>query len=209
MASKNMTDQEIKISAEILDAQRCRFSVDRQVIPAGGSLQFLGPEQAKGTPLAEKLFAIDYVSGVMLSGNTVTVAKDGPEEWKGLGKKIGQVIREHLKSEVEAILSSVSEKGGGDGSPQDQIRSKVQNVLDTYINPAVANHGGLVSLLDVKGNTVYIKMGGGCQGCGMASVTLKQGVEKSIRQYVPEVDQILDTTDHAAGQNPFYAPSSK
>ena len=73
----------------------------------------------------------------------------------------------------------------------------------------MAAHGGVVSLLDVKNGNVFIQMGGGCQGCGMADVTLRQGIEKAIRSQVPEVEEILDTTDHAAGTNPFYAPSSK
>ena len=75
------------------------------------------------------------------------------------------------------------------------------------INPAIAAHGGFVELLDVKGNEVYLRLGGGCQGCGMADVTLKQGIEASIRRVVPEVGAIMDTTDHAAGRNPYYAPS--
>jgi Fe/S biogenesis protein NfuA len=85
----------------------------------------------------------------------------------------------------------------------------VQHVLNTQINPSVAGHGGVVRLIDVKDNVVFIQMGGGCQGCGMANVTLKQGVEVAIRAAVPEVGDILDTTDHAAGRNPFYAPSKK
>ena len=83
----------------------------------------------------------------------------------------------------------------------------VQEVIDSEINPAVAAHGGSVTLLDVKGDIAYIALGGGCQGCGMADVTLKQGIEVSIKEAVPEITQILDTTDHAAGTNPFYEPS--
>ena len=82
-------------------------------------------------------------------------------------------------------------------------------MLDTAINPAVAGHGGMVSLLDVKDNTVYLQMGGGCQGCGAADVTLRQGVERMIREEVPEVLEIIDLTDHAAGQNPYYAASKQ
>lgn len=83
----------------------------------------------------------------------------------------------------------------------------VQRVLDTRINPGVSGHGGHVTLLDVKDDVAYIAMGGGCQGCGMADVTLKQGIDLMIRQEVPEIRQIVDTTDHAAGTNPYYQPS--
>ena len=83
----------------------------------------------------------------------------------------------------------------------------IQEVIDTQINPGVAMHGGHVTLLDVKDDTAYIALGGGCQGCGMADVTLKQGIEVLIKQAVPEIKQIVDTTDHAGGTNPYFQPS--
>ncbi|UCE01796.1 MAG: iron-sulfur cluster assembly accessory protein [Candidatus Latescibacterota bacterium] len=89
----------------------------------------------------------------------------------------------------------------------DPVAIKVQRVIDTEINPGVATHGGHVTLLDVKQGTAYIRLGGGCQGCGMADVTLKQGIEVAIKQAVPEIVDVLDTTDHAAGDNPFYQPA--
>jgi len=83
----------------------------------------------------------------------------------------------------------------------------VQKVLDDEINPAVGTHGGWVSLLEVKDAVAYIQLGGGCQGCGMVDVTLKQGIEVRIRELVPEIREIVDTTDHAGGTNPYYRPS--
>ena len=87
------------------------------------------------------------------------------------------------------------------------VREKVQELLDTAINPAVAGHGGYIELIDVQESTVYLRMGGGCQGCGAADVTLKAGIERMIFEEVPEVTEVLDTTDHASGSNPYYAPS--
>ena len=87
-----------------------------------------------------------------------------------------------------------------------EIRDKVQELLDSAVNPAVAGHGGYIQLIDVKDSVVYLQMGGGCQGCGMADVTLKAGVERMIREEIPEVAEVLDTTDHAAGGNPYYTP---
>jgi Fe/S biogenesis protein NfuA len=83
----------------------------------------------------------------------------------------------------------------------------VQEVIDSKINPGVAMHGGYVTLLDVKEDVAYVALGGGCQGCGMANVTLKQGIEVIIREAVPEIRQVIDTTDHAGGTNPYYQPS--
>jgi len=87
-----------------------------------------------------------------------------------------------------------------------EMKDKIQQLLDESINPAVAGHGGFVQLIDVKENVVYIQMGGGCQGCGMADVTLKAGIERMIMEEVPEVTEVLDTTDHASGNNPYYTP---
>jgi len=89
----------------------------------------------------------------------------------------------------------------------DPTAQAVQKVLDEAINPAVATHGGFVTLLDVKDDNVYIALGGGCQGCGMVDVTLKQGIEVMIREAVPSVRDIIDTTDHAQGRNPYYQPA--
>jgi Fe/S biogenesis protein NfuA len=89
----------------------------------------------------------------------------------------------------------------------DPLALAVQRVLDEEINPGVAGHGGFVTLLDVKGDTAYVALGGGCQGCGMADVTLKQGIEVAIRRSVPEIAHVLDTTDHASGANPYYQPA--
>ena len=87
---------------------------------------------------------------------------------------------------------------------QGTLAEKVIKVLDEQINPGIASHGGYVSLIDVKDNDVIIQMGGGCQGCGMANVTLKEGVEKALKQAIPEIGAIYDTTDHADGKNPYY-----
>ncbi len=83
----------------------------------------------------------------------------------------------------------------------------IQQLIDERINPAVASHGGHIDLLDVTDDSIYIHMGGGCQGCGMANVTLKHGIEGMIQEHFPEIRNIIDTTDHAAGANPYYQPS--
>jgi Fe/S biogenesis protein NfuA len=87
------------------------------------------------------------------------------------------------------------------------VAEKVQRLIDEQINPALQLHGGYVQLIDVQGSTVYIELGGGCKGCGMVDVTLKQGIEVMIKQNIPEITEILDTTDHASGNNPYYQPS--
>lgn len=89
---------------------------------------------------------------------------------------------------------------------RDPASLAIQAVIDTQINPTLASHGGFVQLLQVDRGTAYIAMGGGCHGCGMVDVTLKQGIEVMIRQEVPAIERVIDTTDHAGGTNPYYRP---
>ncbi|HEY2997136.1 MAG TPA: NifU family protein [Acidimicrobiales bacterium] len=85
------------------------------------------------------------------------------------------------------------------------VEDKVRQLLDGQINPALAMHGGFAALDRVEGETVYVTMGGGCQGCAVSAMTLREGIARSIKEAIPEVVDVVDTTDHALGENPYYA----
>lgn len=87
---------------------------------------------------------------------------------------------------------------------QDPVARAVQDVIDQQINPGVGSHGGMVTLVDVRDGTAFMRFGGGCQGCAAVDVTLKQGVETAVRTAVPAISAIVDVTDHEAGANPYY-----
>ena len=119
----------------------------------------------------------------------------------------GDNVREATVDYVEGLMGSGFKierprnlPEGVDGT----LLDRVQHVLDDKINPAVSGHGGRVSLIDLKEKTVFLQLEGGCQGCGMADVTLKQGIEVMIKESVPEIEEIYDVTDHANGKNPYY-----
>lgn len=197
-------EEEIKITARI-DHHRpdvCAFEVDRPVCATGAAF-FSGPLRAKGSPLAEKLFNLGDVTAVLVSGAVIRVTRSSGEDWKAAAGPIAGIIREVLRSGVPAVSGEALARRMSDTD----MREKVEKLFETQINPAVASHGGSVTLLGVKDSVVYLKMGGGCQGCGMASATLKQGIETTLRQEIPEIVDIMDSTDHAAGNNPFYAPA--
>ncbi|MBW1845035.1 MAG: iron-sulfur cluster assembly accessory protein [Deltaproteobacteria bacterium] len=82
---------------------------------------------------------------------------------------------------------------------------RVQAVLDDRVNPGLAAHGGVVSLVSIEETRVVLSFGGGCQGCGMADLTMKEGVSTQLKQQIPEISEVVDATDHAAGENPYYA----
>jgi Fe/S biogenesis protein NfuA len=89
------------------------------------------------------------------------------------------------------------------------VPQRVMQVLDQSINPSIAAHGGRAELVAVEDGTVYLRLSGGCQGCGMATVTLSQGIEVAIKEAVPEITRVVDVTDHAAGTNPYFEPAKK
>lgn len=190
---------EIKIRAEVdqQDVNICRFIVDRTVLD--GTEVYNDKEAAKDNKLASSLFYIPGISKVELDENIVAVTKDGHDDWRQVGKRIGSAIR--------VFLNPPPAVPEGDMLPPDVLREKIQRLLDEQINPGVASHGGYVELLDVADNNVFLRMGGGCQGCGAADVTLKMGVERLLREEVPQIQNVFDSTDHGAGSNPYYTAS--
>lgn len=93
----------------------------------------------------------------------------------------------------------------GDVELSGSVQERVQQLIEMYINPSIASHGGFVTLTEVDGDRALVELGGGCQGCGLAAMTLRQGIESSIKHHVPEILEVVDVTDHTAGENPFFA----
>lgn len=169
--------------------------------------------RANGTPefsYALKLIADDEIDG-----------QDGVEEIAGIRVVMDPSSARHLDGATLDFEDRIVRSGFkfrnpnqpetpeiGSGERPDlegPAAEKLQRLLDTELNPAVAAHGGQISLVGVKGDKAYLSFGGGCHGCGMVDVTLKQGVEARIRELIPEIVEVVDTTDHSAGTNPFYA----
>ena len=191
--------EEIRIRAEVdqVDANVCKFTVDRTVHE--GSAVFSNRDEAKENKLALNLFAIPGVAKIELNDNLVTVTKSGLDDWRQVGKRVGAAIRFFLNPPPEISADQMLENS--------VLRERIQRLLDDQINPGVATHGGYVELLEVTDNNVFLRMGGGCQGCGAADVTLKMGVERLLREELPQIQNVFDATDHGAGQNPYYTPS--
>jgi Fe/S biogenesis protein NfuA len=121
---------------------------------------------------------------------------------------------ERLEGATVDFVERVNESGfeitpaaapNGVSAPSGPLADRVQGVLDQQVNPAIASHGGRIDLVDVDGTEIFMEMSGGCQGCAMSRMTLRQGVEKMLRQAVPEITAIHDVTDHSAGQNPYFS----
>jgi Fe/S biogenesis protein NfuA len=106
--------------------------------------------------------------------------------------------------EVKTVAQTAAPTARSSGAPEGEIADRVRGVLDSQVNPAIAAHGGMISLVDVADTEIYVQMSGGCQGCALSRMTLRQGVEKMLRQAIPELTAVHDVTDHASGENPFF-----
>jgi|GEM_PF-57522 len=191
----------IRAETSPADPHSMRFVLDRDV--QGGALAtFPDAAAAQGAPLAEALFAIAGVKMVDVSGAVVAVVKTVDSDWGALKRPIADALRNSVARSA-APLGSVA-KAVGQTRTDAEIRLAVQEVLDRRANPAIATHGGNVSVVDVRDGVVSMLMSGGCQGCASSTATLRGGVEKMIRAAVPEVRAIIDRTDHVAGKTPYY-----
>jgi len=187
-------------------AERMKFLPDCAVL-ASGKVDFADAVASDGSPLAQALFGIDGVSAVSLKPTSITLSKVDGKEWAELIPTALFAITDHFASGNPVVVD------GFVTSPEtglDSVEGKaIQQLLDQHINPQVASHGGHIALVDVRDDTAYIRMGGGCQGCGMANVTLSQGVAKAIQSQVPSIKEVLDVTDHGGGTDPYYQSGKK
>jgi Fe-S cluster biogenesis protein NfuA len=197
-------DPPVAIRAEVslADPDTCKFTVSRTLHP-GGPFFFETKEQAAGSRLAERLFALLDVADVLLIENVVTIRKAPSASWSGLKAAIGAAIRTQLLSGVPAV-QEMPRATSAQGRTDAAIRALVQALLDKEVNRSIAGHGGKISIVDLRGGTLTVAMSGGCQGCAASQVTLRQGFEVMVHRVAPEIVEIVDTTDHAAGTRPYY-----
>ena len=137
-----------------------------------------------------------------MSGDRVVVTKNIDLDWPLLARHIVPAIRRGLSS-GEPAISAAAIKAVQSASPGD-LELRIEELFAQHINPALDSHGGWVKLIKIQDRDVYIEMGGGCQGCSASQMTLRNGIESSIREIAPSVREVIDVTDHAAGSNPYY-----
>ncbi len=202
--SNLLIDPTITIQAETssVDPDTCKFTVSRTVHP-GGPFFFGDRERGGGSPLVERLFALPGVAYVLVADNVVTVGKEPGASWSGLKSAIGTGLRTQLLTGIPAILEATAPAGALERTDAES-RAVIQKLLDQEVNRSIASHGGQISIVDVQDGNLFIAMSGGCQGCAASQLTLRQGFEVMLRSVAPEIVNIVDTTDHAAGDTPFY-----
>jgi Fe-S cluster biogenesis protein NfuA len=177
------------------DPQRLGFVLDAPV-QAGQGGRF---DQTTDAPLPRALFDLPGVTSVEVSDATIWLTKDADIDWPALKPKIAAAIRQVLDS-TDTPLGTAEPT-----HPDDGLLRTVQDLLERQINPSVAAHGGHIAADRVEDGRVYLRMSGGCQGCASSAATLRQGVERMLRAALPQITEIIDVTDHAAGTSPFIA----
>ncbi len=200
--SSSQQSDEILIKAQPSVANdQCVFMVNRNMMK-GYSWYFSDFESTEGSPLAEALFSLEDIETALVLESTLTITRKDKTlvDWKTLAGEVGTAVRNTLEKGGPLI----AEKIIAELPSEEDVRKGIQGIIDTEVNPGVAGHGGNITLQSVKGNTITIQMGGGCQGCSAADLTLKQGIHTSFRKAVPMVGAILDETDHSAGANPYF-----
>lgn len=166
------------------------------------------------TPLARN-YAISLVDKEDREKTEIAINVDGIRVFLNLdtsnllsGAKIDWVDEEGTSGfrveDPQARAAAAAAVPPGDLRLSGPLAEQVQQVIDQTINPGIASHGGYVELVDVSDDTLYIRMGGGCQGCAASAATLRLGIERMVREHVPQIATIIDVTDHTAGVNPYY-----
>ena len=203
-ANLTLVDLPIGIRAEtsLADPDTCKFTVSRSLHP-GGPFFFGNKERSAGSPLGERLFALPGVANVLIAESVVTIGKEPGASWSGLKAAIGTAIRTQLLTGVPAILEMAA-YACMQGRSDAELGAAIQGLLDKEVNRSIANHGGKISIVDVRQGKLFIIMSGGCQGCASSQLTLRQGFEVMVKRVAPEIVEIVDATDHAAGKKPFY-----
>ncbi|MDT8341213.1 MAG: NifU family protein [Longimicrobiales bacterium] len=172
-----------------------------------GELSFLRIA-AHGSPMAPQ-FDLTLVSEAERESSEVEVELDGftvliPEESLDRLRDATVDFVERVNESGFEVRPAAAAAPAFGGKPTGPLADRVRDVLDTQVNPAIASHGGAISLVDVQDSEIYLEMSGGCQGCAMSRLTLRQGVERMLRQAIPELTAVHDVTDHASGVNPYF-----
>lgn len=169
-----------------------KYVVDTRLIPSG-AVNFTSAEAAKErSPLAERLFAITGVAGVMVGTNFVTVSK-GPEgEWDELNDGVMAALEAHIDAGLPALSAEALEaQKPVAAGPDGEVEQKIRQILDDEIRPAVANDGGDITLDRYESGIAYLHMKGSCAGCPSSTMTLKMGIESRLREVIPEVQEVV------------------
>ena len=164
--------------------------------------------EASLSPIASKIFGFPWVEEVTVSSNKVSIKRQDWVDFEIIAEPLKELLEEHFKGKESGQIEEnpelkIVKEETETSSELGEEGQMIMAFLDEQVNPQVASHGGRISLLKFEKGTTYLKMEGGCQGCGMAQVTLREGVETALKENFPFIKEVVDATDHSQGLNPF------
>ena len=166
-----------------------KFLPGRSVMTRG-TADFATADSASASPLAERLFQVEGVSGVFLGSDFITVTKAEAKSWPVLKPAILGIIMEHFAGNRPVMREGAAEPAAAPAEDEDEITAQIRELIDTRVRPAVAQDGGDIIFQGFKEGVVYLHMQGSCSGCPSSTATLKMGIENMLKHYVPEVVEV-------------------
>ena len=168
-----------------------KFIPGRAVMPSG-TANLTSAEEAKRSPLAERLFDVEGVAGVFLGSDFVTVTKSADQDWHLMKPAILGVIMEHFTANRPVVVATAPGDGasGEGGEADSEIVTQIKELLETRVRPAVAQDGGDIIFQGFEDGVVLLHLQGSCSGCPSSTATLKMGIENMLKHYIPEVTEV-------------------
>ena len=180
-------DQEYGLAIEVSGIRGAQFQYELSFVPVEDQAEHQVREDHDGLAILIPHHDVEKLSGASLELTPQGLAMNNPNL-------------------PQSPTMTAAEPTGDTTGP---LAERISIVLTENINPAIAMHGGMAELVSVDGTVAFLRLAGGCQGCGMAQVTLQQGIERILRESIPEITEVVDVTDHASGADPYYQASKK
>jgi Fe-S cluster biogenesis protein NfuA len=166
-----------------------KFVTDRMLVDEGVVKDYPDADSTKDSPIAKKLFSFDYVDRVFIMSNFITITKNNQVHWDNIKLELRNFIKKHIEDGNKIVEIKPQEKKKL--SSNKEIDKKIINILDEYIKPAVEQDGGAIQFESFKKGTVKVSLQGACSGCPSSMITLKSGIEKLLKRFVPEVKEVV------------------
>ncbi|MGH1468976.1 MAG: NifU family protein [Bdellovibrionales bacterium] len=194
------------IAAEDTQSLWIAFDLDQDI--SNRIKTYSSSSEATPSPIASKLFGFPWVEEITVATRGLLIKRQSWVDFDIIAEPLKELISEHFNSSSpttfeenpEPQVAAVEEYDLAEYSENEGL---IVQFLAEEVNPQVASHGGKISFVKLEGTMVHLKMEGGCQGCGMAAVTLKEGVEKSLLERFDFISEVIDTTDHSSGIRPY------
>ena len=165
-----------------------------KIVMEKGTADFRNVEEAKRSPFALNLFKIDGVEGVFFGSDFISITKNDNHEWQMLRPSISETIIEFYKSGAAIMLQEEEDKTDTSNTEDNEAVTKIKEIIDTKVRPAVAKDGGDITFQSFDNGIVYLQMKGSCSGCPSSTATLKAGIENMLKHYIPEVREVRPVT---------------